>query len=48
MDKKTKRQMENGQKNYEILDAGQLSHQIYIYEILDSSKISHQIYNQTF
>ena len=40
--------MENGQKNYEILDAGQLSHQIYIYEILDSSKISHQIYNQTF
>ena len=37
--------MENGQKNYEILDAGQLSHQIYIYEILDSSQISHQFYN---
>ena len=31
--------------NYDILDSGQISHQVYNHEILDSGQISHQIKN---
>ena len=32
-------------KDYDILESGQISHQIYNYEILDSGQISHKFYN---